>query len=52
MPRRLWVTQVEPACLKDIQQAQKLANGYQNSPCQVQTARRLTITLTERVENL
>jgi len=52
MPRRLWVTQVEPVCLKDIQQAQKLANGYQNSSCQAQTARRLTITLTERVENL
>jgi len=52
MPQRLSATQVEPACLKDIQQAQKLANGYQSSSCQVQTARRLTITLTERVENL
>ena len=51
MPQHLWVTPVEPACRKGIQRGQKLANDCLTSPCQVQGARWLIITLTEPVEN-
>jgi hypothetical protein len=46
-----WGTQGELACLKDIQRAQKSANGYQTLLCQVQPAYRSTITMIERAEN-
>tara|TARA_B110000971_G_scaffold40116_1_gene39211 strand:+ start:874 stop:1056 length:183 start_codon:yes stop_codon:yes gene_type:complete len=52
MRQHRWATPVEQVCPKDMQPAQKLANGYQTSLCQTQAVRKWTTTTTERVENL
>jgi hypothetical protein len=52
MRQHLWVTQVEPACRKDIQRVQKSANDFQILRCQMQAAHRSTITMIGPVENL